>query len=341
MNATTYAVDLAKNVFQVHWVEPASGEIHRKQLSRAKLTEFFAQRQPARIAMEACGSAHHWARTLTAMGHEPELLPAKQVRAFVRGNKDDAADARAIWVAASHDDIRRVPIKSCEQQSILSLHRIRSHWINTQTSTINMLRGLVYEFGVVLPQGRHAGLRALAERRAQINESLPELMVRLVDDLLRTLKEIGHNIEVAEGEIAAVQKSSQTAKALRQIPGIGVLGATALAAVLGDGKGWRNGREFAASLGLIPGHQGTGGKVRMGGITKRGDPYLRTLLISGAHAVAISKSRTEWFAKILERRPANVAAVAWANKAARMAWALVRHGRAYDASWKSSAPAAA
>ena len=341
MDATTYAVDLAKNVFQVHWVEPTSGEIHRKKLSRTKLTEFFAQLQPARIAMEACGGAHHWARALLAMGHEPVLLPAKQVRAFVRGNKDDAADARAIWVAATHEDIRRVPIKSCDQQAVLSLHRARSHWISSQTSTINMLRGLLYEFGVVLPQGRHAGLRVLAERRAELDESLPQLMVRLVDELLRTLKQIEHNIEVAEGEIAGIQKSSQTAKALRQIPGVGVLGATALAAVLGDGKAWRNGREFAASLGLCPGHQGTGGKVRMGTITKRGDPYLRTLLISGAHAVAISKNRTQWFTKILERRPANVAAVAWANKTARMAWALVRHGRAYDARWSSSAPVVA
>jgi transposase len=341
MDATTYAVDLAKNVFQVHWVEPASGEIHRRKLSRTKLTEFFAQRQPARIAMEACGGAHHWARSFAAMGHEPELLPAQQVRAFVRGNKDDAADARAIWVAASHDDIRRVPIKSCDQQAILSLHRVRSHWISTQTSTVNMLRGLMYEFGVVLPQGRHAGLRVLAERRAEIDRSLPALMVRLVDELLRTLKEIEHSIEIAEGEIAAVQKSSQTAKALRKIPGVGVLGASALAAVLGDGKAWRNGREFAASLGLCPGHRGTGGKVRMGGITKRGDPYLRTLLISGAHAVANSKGHTEWFTKILGRRPSNVAVVAWANKAARMAWALVRHGRAYDANWTSSAPVAA
>lgn len=341
MNATTYAVDLAKNVFQVHWVDTASGEVHRKKLNRAKLTEFFAQRQPARVAMEACGGAHHWARALAGMGHEPELLPASQVRAFVRGNKDDAADARAIWVAASHADIRRVPIKSCEQQTILSLHRVRSHWISTQTATVNMLRGLLYEFGMVLPQGRYAGLRALAERRAEFNERLPALMMRLVDELLRTLQQIEHSIEVAEGEIAAVQKNSPTAKTLRQIPGVGVLGASALAAVLGDGRAWRNGREFAASLGLCPGHQGTGGKVRMGGMTKRGDPYLRTLLISGAHAVAKSKNRTEWFTKVLERRPTNVAVVAWANKTARTAWALVRHGRTYDGGWKSSAPVAA
>ena len=170
----------------LHWVEVDTGEIHRKKLARAKFVEFFAQRQPARVVMEACGGA----RTLTAMGHAVELLPAGQVRDFVRGNKDDAADARAIWLAAGHDDIRRVPIKSTEQQAILSLHRTRSHWVSVRTATINSLRGLLYEFGIFLPQGRHTALRMLAEQRADIDTKLPASIVRLVTEQLRSLREL-------------------------------------------------------------------------------------------------------------------------------------------------------
>ncbi len=151
MNATTYGVDIAKSVFQVHWVDASTGEIGRKKLARAKFADFFAQRLPARVALEACGGAHHWGRTLRAQGHQVELLPAHQVRAFVTGNKDDQADARAIWLAAQHGDLRRVPIKSCQQQAVLSLHRMRSHWISVRTATINAMRGLLYEFGVTLP----------------------------------------------------------------------------------------------------------------------------------------------------------------------------------------------
>lgn len=339
MNATTYAVDTSKNMMQLHWVEIETGEIHRKKLSRAKFLEFFAQVQPARVAMEACGGSHHWARTLTAMGHAVELLPAGQVRAFVRGNKDDAADARAIWVAAGHGDIRRVPIKSTEQQAILSLHRTRSHWVSIRTATINSLRGLLYEFGIFLPQGRHSALRMLAEERADIDAKLPALMARLLNEQLRSLREVDHDVEVVDEEIASVQKSTEAAKTLREVPGLGVLGATALAAVLGDGRAWRNGREFAASLGLCPGHTGTGGKVRMGGISRRGDPYLRTLLIAGARAVVARKNCSAWVQALLLRRPTNVAVVALANKLARTAWALIAHNRSYDMRWVSTVPA--
>lgn len=146
---TTFGVDIAKSVMQLHWVEPATGEIKRKKLTRSKFVEFFAQRQRGLIALEACGGAHHWARTLMALGHQVELLSPRAVRPFVTGNKDDAADARAIWMAAQHGDIRRVPVKSCSQQAVLSLHRVRKHWVDARTATINMLRGLLYEFGVV------------------------------------------------------------------------------------------------------------------------------------------------------------------------------------------------
>jgi len=339
MNATTFGVDIAKNVFQVHWVDSQTGEIKRKKLTRTKVSDFFAQRLPARIVMEACGGAHHWARTLGALGHQVELLPAGQVRAFVRGSKDDAADARAIWLAAQQSDIRRVPVKSCEQQAVLSLHRMRTHWVSVRTATLNAVRGLLYEFGVVLPQGRQLGLRTLAERRADIDARLPAPMLRLLDAQLLALQDLQRHIKAMDDEIALAQGALPAAQRLRQVKGIGLLGATALAAVLGDGSAWRNGREFSSCLGLPPGHTGTGGKVRMTGMSKRGDPYLRTLLISGARSVIATCEPTAWITAMLQRRPVNVVVVALANKLARTAWALVAHGRSYDAQWQAGAPA--
>jgi len=341
MNATLYAADIAKNVFQVHWVDPDTGEIRRRKLSRTKFAEFFAKRQPGRLAMEACGASHHWGRTFTALGWQVELLPAGQVRPFVRGNKDDAADAHAIWLAAQQSSIRRVAIKSVDQQAALSLHRIRSHWITTRTATLNALRGLLYEFGVTLPKGREAGLKAIAERHPQLDDTLPAPMLRMLQAQLQAIKEVQGQIDAMEKEIGLCQKASPTARRLRAVPGIGLLGATALTAVLGDGSSWRNAREFACFLGLAPGHTGTGGRVRMGKITKRGDPYLRTLLISGAHSVLGKCTSSPWVSELLKRRPKNVVAVAVAHKLARTAWALVAHGRKYERQWQSAAPNAA
>lgn len=339
MDGTTYGLDIAKNVMQLHWIEAETGEIGRKKLARAKLAAYFAQLQPVRIVMEACGSAHHWTRVFKAQGHEVELLPAAQVRPFVRSNKDDAADARAIWLAAQQSDIRRVPQKSIEQQAVQALHRTRSHWVSVRTATVNSLRGLLYEFGVVLRGGRQAGLRALAEQRAAIDGQIPPTMRTLLDGQLHTLEQIGQRIEQLEREIAALQKQLKGARELDQVPGIGVLGSTALAATLGDGKAWRSGREFSASLGLVPAHAGTGGKVRVGHLSKRGDPYLRTLLIHGARAVIEhAKDKPKWLEQLLARRPLNVAVVALANKMARTAWAIVAHGRTYQRDWQSARP---
>jgi transposase len=341
MNATTYAVDTAKNVMQLHWVDAHSGEIGRRKLSRAKFVEFFSALQPCRVVMEACGGAHHWARNLVAMGHQVELLPTRQVRSFVRGNKDDAADARAIWVASQHSDIRRVAIKSAQQQAVLSLHRLRAHWVSVRTASINALRGLLYEFGVVLPQGKVLGLKVLAARRAEFDAQLPALMQRLVDQQLAALRQLEHEVARIEAELQSVQKTDETTKRLRKVPGIGLLGATALAAVLGDGAGWRNAREFSCSLGLTPRHTGTGGKVTIGGINKHGDPYLRTLLVSGARSLANAPSAPAWVRQLMLRRPANVAVVALANKLARTAWALVAHQRDFERNWVSTPPRAA
>jgi len=339
MNRTTYGLDIAENVMQLHWVDTETGEIGRKKLVRAKLSEFFARLQPVRVAMEACGSAHHWARVLSSLGHQVELLPARQVRPFVRSNKDDAADARAIWVAAQQSDIRRVPLKSVAQQASLALHRSRQHWVSVRTATINALRGTLYEFGVTLAGGKHAGLKALTTHRAEIDAKIPATTQRLIDGQLATLKEIGRRIDELEAEIGVQQEQLEEAAKLRKVPGIGLLGATALAATLGDGGAWKSGREFSASLGLVPAHSGTGGKARVGHLSKRGDPYLRTLLIHGARAViARAKHKPKWLEQLLARRPMNVAVAALANKMARTTWALVAHGREYQREWKSTPP---
>ncbi len=335
MNATTYGVDIAKNVFQVHWVEPATGEICRRKLARGKVTAFFAKRPAALVVMEACGGAHHWARELGALGHRVELLPPHEVRKFISGNKDDAADARGIWLAAQHPDVRRVAPKSAQQQAELSLHRVRSHWMQVRTATINSLRGLLYEFGVVLPKGRRAALRLLAEQRAQIEQQLPGIMVQLLDGHLQALGALDEQIAALEAQIEITQRNSEVAQRLRQVPGIGLLGATALAATLGDGSAWRGPREFACNMWLTPRHTGTGGKVRMGGISKRGDAYIRTLLIHGARNLVRCAQPSPWIAQMLQRRPFNVVATAVAHKLARTAWAMVAQGTAWQADHKA------
>jgi transposase len=330
MNVTTYAIDIAKSVFQAHWVEPETGEIHRRKLQRAKVVEFFARREAGRVVMEACGGAHHWARVLHQMGHQVELLPPHKVKESVSGNKDDARDARAIWITATQKDVRRVPVKSVGQQGELFAHRVRSHWVSVRTATVNLLRSMLYEFGVVAPKGRRKVVEWLAQHRAQVEEQIPLALVRLLDQQLEVLRDLDQRIAVDEQMIAQAQQGNQTARELRKVPGIGLLGASALAATLGDGKAWKNSREFACCLGVVPGHTGTGGKVRMGKITKRGDAYLRTLLIHGSRNLVRAAKPPAWIAEMLKRRPFNVVATAVAHKLARIAWSIATHGGTFD-----------
>jgi transposase len=211
--------------------------------------------------------------------------------------------------------------------------------VSVRTATVNSLRGLLYEFGVVLRGGRKAGLKALGEQRATIDEQLPVTMRTLVDGQLQMIEQVGQRIDQLEREIAALQGQLNAARELDRVPGIGVLGSSALAATLGDGKAWRSGREFSASIGLVPAHSGTGGKVHVGHLSKRGDPYLRTLLIHGARSVIEhTKDKPKWLQQLLARRPLNVAVVALANKMARTAWAIVAHGRAYQRDWTRAKP---
>lgn len=341
MDTTTFAIDIAKSVFQLHWVEPASGEIHRRKLTRAKVLDFFAQRQPARIVIEACGGAHHWGRQLSALGHQVLLIAPHKVRAFVTGNKDDASDARGIWLASTHSDMRYVSVKSVDQQAQLSSHRLRSLWVKQRTASVNHLRGLLYEFGVVIPKGRTQLERWMGEHSAALEQQLSPLIWQLVQVQLHALHLLDQQIDALERELQQTLKANDNAQRLHQVPGIGVLGATALAATLGDGCAWSNSRQFASSLGLTPSHTGTGGKVRMGGISQRGDAYLRTLLINGARNLARLASPPPWIEQMLKRRPFNVVVVAIAHKMARTAWAMVAHHSTYEDRWHRYDSAAA
>ncbi|MHB1758789.1 MAG: IS110 family RNA-guided transposase [Acidithiobacillus ferrooxidans] len=325
MEITTYGLDLAKSVMQLHWVDMETGEIHRKQLKRRRLLEFFANRQPGVVAMEACGSAHYWARELLKLGHEVRLIAAQFVRPFVKTNKNDAADAAAIWETVQRPDMRFVAVKTEEQQSVLALHRMRSQLIKVRTMQVNQIRGLLYEFGADLPQGRQRGLKEVPDALTNLENSISPMMLDTIRQQLKRLEEMDKDIADIEKRLTLWKKDQEAVTRLMAIPGVGLLTATAIIATVGDMKSFRSGREFAAFLGLVPRQSGTGGKVRLLGISKRGDTYLRSLLTHGARAVVNFqiKNRNPWIDKLLSRRPHNVTVVALANKMARTIWALL------------------
>lgn len=343
MNNTTYGLDLGKKVFQVHWVETATGEIKREALARAELSAFFARREPGRIVMEACGSAHYWGRVLQKLGHEVKLIAAQFVRPFVKSNKTDAADAEAIWTASAQPGMRFVALKSEEQQAVLSLHRLRAQVVKFRTMQALQVRGLLYEFGVVVPKG----WRVLLEQAAPIlaDESSCPVPGLVREELLRQLeglRALSSRAAQLERQIGSWQRRELECQRLAAIPGVGQLTATAVVATVGDARTFRSGREFAAFLGLVPRQSGTGGRIKLLGISKRGDPYLRTLLIHGARTVLNWQGRTgrppdPWLQALVARRPKNVAIVALANKMARTIWALLAHGRTFDRGWSKSA----
>ena len=282
MNTTIYGLDLAKRVFQLYWIEPETGEICNRKFSRDALIEFLANCQSGTIAMEACGSAHWWARKLNALGHEAILLRARFIRPCVHNNKTDAADARAIWTAVQQPEMLTVAVKTEEQQAVLALHRMRSALVKTRTAQVNQLRGLLYEFGIMLRGGRLAGLQQIRARMAEVEDLVPELMFDAIKEQLDRVCRLDDDVNQLEKRMAAWKKQDESCKAVAEIPGIGLLTSTALVATVANAKTFRSGREFAAFVGLVPRQSGTGGNVRLGAISKRGDPYLRTLLIHGA-----------------------------------------------------------
>jgi transposase len=338
MKVTTFGLDLAKRVFQVHWVEMETGEICRRQLKREQVAQFFANRAPALVAMEACGSAHYWGRRLTGLGHEVRLIATQFVRPFVKNNKTDAADAQAIWEAAQRPGMRFVALKSEGQQGVLMMHRMREQLVKMRTMQINQLRGLLYEFGADLPQGRQRGLERIPSELAKLAGVLPATVVDTLRGQLQRIAALDQDIAQIEKKLALWKKEDAASKKLMDIPGVGLLIATAAVATIGDAKSFQSGREFAAFTGLVPRQSGTGGRVKLLGISKRGDVYLRTLLIHGARAViAHGKQREPWLEKLLARRPLNVAVVALANKMARTIWALLAHDRVYEKGYAARA----
>jgi len=338
MKVTTFGLDLAKRVFQLHWVEMETGEICRRQLKRCEVAEFFANREPAVIAMEACGSAHYWGRKLAGLGHEVKLIAAQFVRPFVKSNKTDAADAQAIWEAVQRPGMKFVCVKSEGQQGVLTMHRMREQLVKMRTMQVNQLRGLLYEFGADLPQGRQRGMARVADELTRLEDSLSAMVIDAVRQQLKRIEDLDRDIVDIEKKLALWKKEDKSVKKLMGIPGVGLLTATAAVATIGNAKAFRSGREFAAFAGLVPRQSGTGGRVKLLGISKRGDVYLRTLLIHGARSVIMhQKERAPWLEKLLARRPHNVAAVALANKMARTIWALLAHDRTYQKGYVASA----
>lgn len=341
MNSTknVIGVDLAKQVFQVHWVDADTGEVRNKQIKRAKFLEHFANLPPSLIGMEACGGSHHWARRLQAMGHEVKIMPGKTVKAFVSGNKNDVADARAIWLAVQQPGVRFVAIKTEAQQAILALHRMRQQLVKFRTMQSNGLRGLLTEYGEVMATGRAALNHDIPEALARLAQRLPAVLINTLREQWAMLSKLDEQISQIEQRLMAWMQEDQACKKIAQIPGVGLLTATAAVATMGNPNAFKSGREFAAWLGLVPGQTGTGGRIRLMGISKRGDTYLRTLLIHcGRVALTRCKESTQWQQDISQRRPRNVVIVALANKIARTIWALLAHDRAFEKGHISSRP---
>lgn len=338
MKRTVIGVDIAKDVFQVHYVDMETGEIFNKQIKRAGFLDFFANRQPCLVGMEACSGAHHWARQLRAQGHEVKLMPGRFVKAFNIGNKNDAADARAIWLAVQQPG-KAVAVKTEAQQAVLAMHRMRQQLIKFRTMQVNGLRGLLAEHGEVMAKSRAKLDKTIPEILARLAERLPAMLIDTFREQWRGLAKLDQQIDEIEGRLRQWMRTDRSAKAIAEIPGVGLLTATAAVAAMGDAKAFKSGREFAAWLGLVPRQTGSGGKINLHGISKRGDTYLRTLLIHGARAVYYRRSETcPWLAQVSQRRPKNVVIVAQANKIARTIWAVLARERAYQADHISVRP---
>jgi transposase len=329
---TVIGLDIAKRVFQLHTVDVTTGEIRRVKLQRSELAEFFGKMAPAVVAMEACGSSHHWARRFAAMGHEVRLIATKFVRPFVKTNKTDAADAAAIWEASQRPGMRFVPVKNEQQQGILALHNMRDLLVKSRTAQIHQIRAVFYEYGIELPSGRHWGLKALPGAFARADGRIAPMVLEALRTQLELIHDLTRRIDLLEQQLEAYERSDERCRRLRAIPGVGPLTATAIVASVGDAKEFRSGREFAAWLGVVPRQSGTGGKVRLLSISKRGNPYLRAMIIHCARAVAArQKVQPPWLVKLIQTKHWNVAVVAQANKIARVIWALLAHGRQYRA----------
>lgn len=344
MEIATIGIDLAKNVFQVHGANERGKAVLRKQLRRDQVVPFFANLKPCLIGIEVCGSAHHWARKLQALGHTVRLMAPQFVKPYVKSNKNDVADAEAICEAVSRPSMRFVPIKNVEQQSVLSLQRVRQAFVKARTAQANQIRGLLAEYGLVVPKGIGFIAARVPELIEDATNELQRLFRQLIDRLLEHLKLLDRQVDEIEAQIKAWHRDDETSQKLQKVPGIGPITASALAATVGDARNFENGRQMAAWLGLVPRQHSSGGKQTLLGMSKRGDAYLRTLLIHGARSVLFRASQKNdpdnWLVKLTTRRNANIAAVALANKTARIVWALLARDREFRPDYAAAEAAA-
>lgn len=335
MDISTVGLDLAKNVFQVHGINFAGDVVVRRRLRRAQVRAFFTNLKPCLIGIEACGTAHFWARELVALGHEVKIMPPSYVKAYVRRGKNDAVDAAAICEAVLRPNMRFVPIKTEEQQAALMLHKARELLVRQQNMLINALRSHMAELGMIAPQGRSKIKDLIAVIEDGEDESIPPLAKAALRPLVAQFYASGAAISALDDEIMAWHKNNEASRRLATIPGIGYLTASAIAASVPDPSYFRCGREFAAWVGLVPRQNSSGGKQRLGRISKQGNRYIRRLLVLGATSMLrYARTRTapgsDWVNSLLERRPARLVTVAMANKTARIAWAILAKREIYQ-----------
>ncbi len=331
----TIGVDLAKNVFQVHGVDAEGTVLFRRQLRRAQMLPFFKKQPPCLVGMEACATSHHWARQLVELGHEVKLMPPKYVKPYVKRNKNDMADAEAICEAVTRPTMRFVEIKTPDQQAVLMLHRTRQLFVRQRTTLINALRAHLAEFGIVAGVGRNGLERLLQVIEDGEDDRVPSGARDCLLALRDQLEMVKHQVLGADRSILAWHRASEVSLRLDDIPGVGPLIASALVASVPDPHIFKSGRDMAAWIGLVPRQNSTGGKERLGHISKAGNRYLRMLLVVGAMSVIrrakqVGYTRRPWLTKLLERRSTKIAAIALANKIARTAWAMMAHGTFYQ-----------
>ena len=331
---TTVGLDLAKSWFQVHGADAQGRPVLRKKLARGKVLEFFANLPPCLVGMAACASAHHWARELSKLGHEVRLMPPQYVKPYVKTNKHDAADAEAICEAVTRPTMRFVPVKTIEQQTMAQLHRIRQLLVKQKTMQVNALRGHLAELGIV--RGKGVGKASQLMRLVQDagDDALPAKMRQQLQHLVELVRDLHRRLAEIDRELGELAREHPAARRLATIPGVGPITATALVVAISDIGRFRSGRHLAAYLGLVAKQHASGGKARLGTISKRGSTYLRTLLAHGARALVRvmcmrPEPREDWIGRLLQRRPVNVAVMAQANKTARIAWALLTKEQDY------------